>query len=407
MKRLIGYTAAICLLALMVGCGGVTSTGTLAYISNSQGTGFTVFTVNTDGTLTKSSISPQNAPAAPKVLQFAPNGKWAYFLDQGGANIFAFVRAGNGQLTTQIDEVNVSGQASSLVINSASTFIAVSLPNTKKIAVFSIDQATGDIFQTAGSPFNVGFAITQLAISGSVIYGLAGDVTQPDGTVVSQQTIVAFNLTSSGVLQTASTTPVGVHPSFMILSANSQFMYVLDHTSADPVLGTNIFAFNVSGTTLNTLSGQPFHENPAKTFNSADGTITSTQPFNPIAGATSNDSRFLFVANQGGHNISVFQIAAGASTGNCVGASGELCEVVGPPPTATSASQSSPFDCGCTTPSFIAVSNANNAVYALDTSAGKVFQFQINQNNGRLRSLSPASVGAESAASAPTWMTIR
>src|SRR5476649_1438023 len=117
MKRLIGYTAAICLLALMVGCGGVTSTGTLAYISNSQGTGFTVFTVNTDGTLTKSSISPQNTPAAPKVLQFAPNGKWAYFLDQGGANIFAFVRAGNGQLTTQIDEVNVSGQASSLVIN--------------------------------------------------------------------------------------------------------------------------------------------------------------------------------------------------------------------------------------------------------------------------------------------------
>ena len=52
MKRLIGYTAALCLLAFTVGCGGVTSTGTLAYISNSTGTGFTVYTVNTDGTLT-------------------------------------------------------------------------------------------------------------------------------------------------------------------------------------------------------------------------------------------------------------------------------------------------------------------------------------------------------------------
>ena len=68
-----------------------------------RGTGFTVFNVNTDGTLTMASISPQTTPAAPKMLQFSANGKWAYFLDAAGANIYAYTRAGNGTLATPID----------------------------------------------------------------------------------------------------------------------------------------------------------------------------------------------------------------------------------------------------------------------------------------------------------------
>ena len=89
MKRLIGYTAALCLLAITVGCGGVTSTGTLAYISNSNGTGFTVFTVNTDGTLTMSNISPQSTPTRRRTEgdPVFPNGKWAYFLDNARRRI--------------------------------------------------------------------------------------------------------------------------------------------------------------------------------------------------------------------------------------------------------------------------------------------------------------------------------
>ena len=144
MKRFIGYTAALCLLAFTVGCGGVSNTGTLAYISNSSGTGFTVFTVNTDGTLTLNSISPQSTPAAPKMLQFTANGKWAYFLDAAGANIYAYTRAGNGTLATLIDHYPVNG-ASSLVIAPNSTFLYVSLPNSQngQLAVFSIDQSTG------------------------------------------------------------------------------------------------------------------------------------------------------------------------------------------------------------------------------------------------------------------------
>jgi 6-phosphogluconolactonase (cycloisomerase 2 family) len=386
MKRLIGYTAALCLLAMMVGCGGVTSTGTLAYVSNSTGTGFTVFTVNTDGTLTKSSISPQNTPAAPKVLQFSANGKWAYFLDQGGANIWAYTRAGNGTLSTLIDSYPVSGEASSLVIAPNNTFLYVALPNTLKVAVYSIDQNTG-ILSQVGSPTLVGYAISQLVMApgGAALYGLAP----------SQAAILTFSLnSSSGVMTQANTYPVGVSPSYLILSVNGSYMYVLDHTAADPILGTDIFAYNVSGTNLTLMAGEPFHEN-------ADA-ITGILPTNPVGGATSNDNRYLFVANQGSHNISTFKINS---------TTGEPTEVLGSTTTVNGiqVSTASPFDCGsgCTTPSFVSVSGSNNALYVINEPTGKIFQFQIDQNTGKLRALNPASVGAESATSNPTWITIR
>jgi 6-phosphogluconolactonase (cycloisomerase 2 family) len=288
MKRLIGYTAALCLLAFAAGCGGTTSTGTLAYISNSSGTGFTVFTVNTDGTLTKSSISPQTTPAAPKVLQFSANGKWAYFLDAAGANIYAYTRAGNGTLATFIDSYPVNG-ASSLVVSPNSTFLYVALPNsqTGQLAVFSIDQSTG-ILSQAGSSLNAGYAMSQLIMApgGATLYGLAP----------SQQQVVTFSLNATaGTATFQGTFPVGSHPSYMILSTNGSYMYVLDHVDVgvndNGVPGSpSIYAFNVAGSALTTMAGQPFHEN-------ADA-ITGIVPTNPVAGATSNDSRFLFIANQ-------------------------------------------------------------------------------------------------------------
>jgi 6-phosphogluconolactonase (cycloisomerase 2 family) len=392
MKRLIGYTAALCLLAITVGCGGVTSTGTLAYISNSAGTGFTVFKVNTDGTLTKSSISPQNTPAAPKVLQFTANGKWAYFLDAGGANIFAYKRSGSGELITEIDSFPVTGAASSLVISPNSNFLYVALPNTQKLAVYSIDSATG-ILSQVGSSTLIGFSITELAMApgGGLLFGLAP----------SQQAVLTFTLnSSSGVALQASNLPVGVNPSYMILSANGNYVYVLDHTATGAnnstgIASANIYGFNVASSgVLQQMAGSPFNGN-------ADA-ITGIPPANPVAGATSNDTRYLFVANQGTHNVSVFKINS---------TSGELSEVLGATTTANGipSSTASPFDCGagCTTPSFLAVSGVNNAMYLLDTPAGKLFQFRIDQNTGQLRAQNPPSVTAETATSNPTWITIR
>ena len=193
MKRLIGYTAALCLLAVMVGCGGTTSTGTLAYISNSTGTSFTVYNVNTDGTLTLSDISPQNTPAAPKVVQISANGTWAYFLDAAGDTIYAYRRAGNGSFPTLIDSYPVGPGASSLVISPNSAFLYVALPNTLSgaLAIYSIDPATG-ILSQVGSNLQVGYPMTQLVMAsgGSTLFGLSP----------TKQAALAWTLnTSSGV----------------------------------------------------------------------------------------------------------------------------------------------------------------------------------------------------------------
>jgi 6-phosphogluconolactonase (cycloisomerase 2 family) len=413
MKRLIGYMAALCLLAITVGCGGVTSTGTLAYISNSNGTGFTVYTVNTDGTLTTSDISPQSTPTTggdgPRVLQFSPNGKWAYYLDNLGNNVYAYTRAGNGELSTQIAIYPVIHGASSLVVSPNSLFLYVALPTTQQLQYFSIDPATGIL--TGSSPMNIGYAITQLAMapSGGALFGLAP----------SQAAVVGFTLnTSSGVpTQAGSPASVGAHPSYMILSANGSYMYVLDSQFTTPYRTTSqncaaltsastlnstcsptFYGFNVqSNGTLLIMNGSPFQEN-------ASLIAPYYYPQGPIAGATSNDNRFLFVANQQSHNISVYKIST---------TSGEPIEVLGSLTTVNGiqVNSASPFDCGtgCQTPAFLTVANANNALYLIDatTGANKIFQLGINQNTGALRSLNPAYVSPESSTSNPTWITIR
>ncbi len=359
-----------------------------------------MFNVNTDGTLTLASISPQSTPAAPKMLQFAANGKWAYFLDAAGANIYGYTRAGNGTLSTPISTspFPVNG-ASSIVIAPNSTFLYAALPNSEngQLAIFSIDQSTG-ILSQVGSSANLGYAISQLVMApgGAALYGLAP----------SQQQVVLFSLSaSSGAATPAGTMTVGSAPppNGMILSANGSYMYVVDTQdvgiNANGVLSPSIYAFNVSGTTLVRMAGQPFHEN-------ADA-LTGFPPSMPVAGVTSNDSRFLFIANQGSHNVSVFKIIPSSGT---TGTAGEPTEILGSTTTVNGipVSSASPFDCGalCTTPSLAAVSPVNNALYLLDTPAGKIFQFAINQNTGQIRALNPAYVTAESASSNPSWITI-
>jgi 6-phosphogluconolactonase (cycloisomerase 2 family) len=422
MKRLIGYTAALCLLAITVGCGGVSSTGTLAYISNSNGTGFTVFNVNTDGTLTTSDISPQSTPAKPKVLQFTPNGKWLYFLDAAGDNVYAYTRAGDGTLSTFINAYPVGPGATSLVISPNSSFLYVGEPTQTDgspcttgncpngaLVTFSIDPSTG-ILSSVGSPLPASAPITQLVMapSGGALFGLSP----------TKQTVLAWSLNStSGVATQANSISFGTLPIHMALSSNGSFLFVVDHVATTPIGGnpsivcaqtnpplppnynTNcspqIFGLSVSGTTLQQMAGSPFNENP--------DLISGLYPQNPISVTTSNDSRYLFVANQGSHNISVFKLASTGQAGEPTEVLGSVSNVNG-----IKTSTASPFDCGsgCSTPSFVTVSQANNALYLLDTAAGKIFQFAINQSTGQLRALNPASVGAENATSNPTWITI-
>jgi 6-phosphogluconolactonase (cycloisomerase 2 family) len=419
MKRLIGCVAVLCLLALTVGCGGVTSSGTLAYVSNSNGTGFTVFSVNTNGTLTTAtgvSPVPSSTPAGdgPKVIQFSANEKWAYALDNSGGHIYAYLRSGSGTLSLNPSQPPYpfsSGGASSLVISPNSAFLYVARPNVANgngttsgyLSFFQILPDNGALGAEVRIPT---YSITQLVMnsSGSLLFGLAPGA----------NTVVSWTLNSiTGTALQSATLSQGQQLDYMILSANGSYMYLLDEVAATqlsngapcvtpPVAGCspNFYAYSVG--TLGIL--QPISNQGASTvFNENADLVTGQFPTNPYAGVTTNDSRYLFIVNKGSANISVFKIATAAN-----GIPGEPIEVPGTIINGTSISTASPFPCtGCAGPSFAAVSKSNNALYVLDESTGRIFQFSMNENSGLLRALTPAWVSAENSTSQPTWITIR
>jgi 6-phosphogluconolactonase (cycloisomerase 2 family) len=279
------------------------------------------------------------------------------------------------------------------VVAPSNNFLYVALPATKELAIFSIDPSTGILTQV-GQNLLVGYDIEQLVLApNGVLFGLS----------TFRQAVIPFTLTAStGVATQQIPTPVGQTPSFLVISPNGQYAYVLDSSSTFPIPGTalstpNLFGFTVGSTgTLTPMPDSPFQENADQ--------ISKTYPSSPFAGAVSSDNRYLFVANKNSHNISVFQISS---------TSGELQEVLGPVTTTNGVvvSEASPFDCGtgCSTPSFISIPSGNNALFVLDPNAGTnkagaIFQFQIDQNTGRIRPQSPASVVTEGS---PTWITIR
>ena len=435
MKRLIGFTAVLCLVAAMVGCGGAIHSGSLAYVSNSgvsSSTGFTVFDVNTDGTLTASTISPVTAPA-PKVIQFAANKKWAYFLDATGANIYAYESSGNGQLPLQIGVYPLNAPGTALVINPTSSFlyvtIAGNLPSTQQLITYLI-QNDGSL-SARGSQFTPYISQLLMSPSGGVLYGLS-----PSGNIPGDiAAVVSWTLNaSSGVATSAIGTnplPVGTSPDYMIQSANGNFLYVLDNqqTSLYPNLSCvglpicpaglspNFYGFTTASTGI--LS--PMGGTASGVFNENADLITGKFPTNPVAGAISSDGRFLFIVNQGTANVSAFTL--NATTGEPTEVPGTLVTVVTNSGSTQSSTQS-PFDCGigtttatsCTAPSFAAIAPANNALYVLQegnslaippVSSG-LFQLAIDGNTGRLRDLSPVSPALTAGTlNVPTWITIK
>ena len=338
-------------------------------------------------------------------------------LFRSGGSIYGYVRAGNGTFSEKINNSPFSlGTlgATSLVISPNNGFLYVAEPNAGdgSLATFTIDSSTGEL--GLGNPVPYGATgISQLAItpSGSALYGL----------LPASGAVMGWSL-NNGNASYVITTPAGVTPTYMVLSANGSYMYVLEFsdTSLYPTVASgvtgqspNILGFFVgTGNNVGTLPPMSSTGGFGNIFNENADLVTGLFPTNPYGGATSYDSRFLFVVNRGTSNISVFKIAA-ATTNNPGGGldevKGSINRTVQPP-----VSTASPFPCGaaggCGAPSFLAVAKADNALFVLNdgansnTGPGSIFQFAIDENTGQLRPLNPASV---TTGNGPTWITIR
>jgi hypothetical protein len=424
---LIGCAALLCLMALAVGCGSSKKTGSLAYVSDSTGSGFHVFNANKDGSLSPASPATQSVTTpgdGPKMTVFAPNGNWAYALDVNGTSVLSFSRAGNGVLSAITVTTVQNGPANSLAVSPDNLFLFVALSNSAEIETFQIDQSTG---APAFKGFNsTSYVFTQLAISPTgVMYGLS----------TASQALAAFTLDGSGTIQQPAavkflgTTP---SPNGMVVSANGAFVYVLAAatgscpTSPDCIstqgvvnnisftatgLSPRIYGFRTGtqcGTGLPATSLCPtpypsnsasFHENADLVAFSQGTTAQESFPSSPVSGVTSTDNNVLFVVNRGSNNVSMYQIDQ---------TTGALTEITGTAATvgSTTLSNASPYPCGCSQPNFIAISPNDNSYYVLDPTSISPFAFIENftANARPVSALPPQSIPA---GNSPTWITVR
>jgi len=214
--------------------------------------------------------------------------------------------------------------------------------------------------------------------------GNSGILGQP-GTVAGS--ISVFSIASSGLgapTTVSSALPgeaTGNGPASVVAAPAGQYLYVADEFSGNIVE----YAYATSG---------------ALTFqNSYQAGLNPTGLAFSRTVANSTRDSYLFVANSGSNNVTVFS-ACVAVTANCTTPSGALQPVAG-----------SPFPAG-TGPSSIVVDPAADFVYAVDKSSFEVSEFKFSPATGVLSPQSPAliSTGASPVSAGITsdglWMYV-
>lgn len=143
----------------------IDSSGTHLFVPVSSGSSngaVDVFTINSDGTLTKVTGSPYAVGIGPRFVDVDPTGKYAYVSSAGtgGTGVYGFsIDPGTGALTA------LSGSPYSTGTNSQPQFITVDASGkfgytanqgSGTISGFAIDQSTGVLSAITGSPFAAG-----------------------------------------------------------------------------------------------------------------------------------------------------------------------------------------------------------------------------------------------------------
>jgi 6-phosphogluconolactonase (cycloisomerase 2 family) len=323
--------------------------------------------------------------------------------------------------------------SSKLGSSSGPSFVWVATQGDQKVSAFSVNLSTGGVSQV-GTSVATGVTPSAMAITpdGKTLFvANRGD-----------NTISAYSVNSSGSLGTPSTASAGQIPVALGPDPAGKFLFVANQgILADPASGT-ISVFAIQGTALSAVPGSPFRTVPSNDLIDTMGTGPSAVVAAPLgnfvyvanqftndisifsydstgaltlittcgaapncasprmaagvnptglafarcagtATATSNctapgSSNYLFVANSGSNDISIFgaciQVSASCSTPN-----GSLT------------SNGSPVGAG-SAPVSLLVDPQFNFVYAVDEKSFQVSQYQFSSATGALTPLSPSAV---------------
>lgn len=343
----------------MLGCGSSSkNTGTHVYVVNNSAGNVGIYNIQGDGSLSTASGSPFNVGSNPLCLVFTPNGKYAYSVNQGQSTISSYTVNADGTLTAG-SNITDNGFPTNLVIDSTGTHLYAAdsgLQGTPGISFYTIS-STGTLAPvTTTSSIALLFPAAYLATSSSAAGFLYAAIPNTGS-------VLTFNIDSStGVLKANTLTPsvsAGIRPTFLAFSGN--FLLAADNG------GQSVWVYEIQsgqGNLLN-VAGSPF-----------------VSGLNPSAIAVAGQD--VYVTNQNGNSVSVFQISAQGQMGQLSG---------------------SPYTTHGTGPVAVAVSPGGNALYVADQATSKLDEYQIGLVNTFL-SVTPFSASPLSADGGPVWIAI-
>jgi 6-phosphogluconolactonase len=260
---------------------------------------------------------------------------------------YCAVTNGTGTASANVTSVTVSCQL-------VSRFVYATNNGNASISGYAIDPSTGELTAMPGSPFATGNDPASAVVTpgGKFVY-----VTVTTG-------LLAYSADpSSGALSPLSASPYTVSgPGAVTTTADGNFLFATNFFGQNPApSGSTVLAYQIDTNTgaLNSVSGSPF---------------TTGAGTNPFSLAVDPAGKYLYVADEGGDNTSVFGIDS---------TSGALTEVSG-----------SPFAAG-SAPQGIAVTANGGFVYVANASSGSISGYSVNSATGNLTPIanSPFSTG--------------
>jgi 6-phosphogluconolactonase len=335
---------AVCMAGFLSGC--ASGHKQFVYVTG-QGTNEAFeFRVQSNGVLVP--LGTPNFPVGsnPSALRPHTSGDFLYITDFAGNDVTLLdINASSGNLSVpvSISIVNPTNPTNifatdkgpvSLVMSPTAPFLFTANQTASNITAYTVDPGTGSLNVLSGSPFPIVPAShpSSIAISPKGDFLFVANATEG--------TIAVFNIAGNGVLaQVGLPTPVGTGatPTSIAIEASGRFLYVTD-SAHNAIAG---FAIQTGGA-LTPINGSPFAAGAAPiglgidpqgallfAANSASNTVSAYaidsksgalgavtgSPFptggvGPSAVAVDADTSFLYVTEQGSHDIAAFNIAS-------------------------------------------------------------------------------------------------
>jgi 6-phosphogluconolactonase (cycloisomerase 2 family) len=262
------------------GIGGGSTATYLAYLDPVAGN-VNVTTIPTSGTLATAAGSPYLAGSQPVSMTISPDGKFIYVVNASSGNVNQYAISATGALTQPVPPIATGVQPSVMAIDPTSRFALVANQGASTLSVYSINPTTG-VLTATGSPIT-------LNVTGPKTIAINGNFVFVASTIAID--VLIFNSTNNTFsFGTGSSIGGGSSANIVAMYAPPQAtnrLYVLDASS------NSIIPYTVSNTGVLTQGAS---------------IPVGAQPTAMIA---DEGNRFLYVANQGSNNLSVFQVDPG------------------------------------------------------------------------------------------------